>query len=713
MTKRSVTAPTRPFTRVAIANRGEIACRIIETLHKMGMTSILLCAPADRNSRAARMAEAVSLLPNNALAESYLSSTALIRAAIDLQAEAIHPGYGFLSENPEFAQSVIDAGLIWIGPAPQAIALMGDKKAAKSFAIEAGVPGVPAALLDQTDPLPKSALNQIEQIGFPVLIKAAFGGGGRGMRKVSDAETLAEQITQASREATSAFGDGTVFIEKCIEQGRHIEVQILSDAHGTHVALGERDCSLQRRHQKVVEECPAQSLTQQTRVQLHNAACALAKACSYQGAGTVEFLVTPEGDFYFLEMNTRLQVEHPVTEIVFNIDLVAWQINIAQGCQLPEHFEKLTPNGHSIEVRWYAEDPSQGFLPQSGDLISVAGLSGAPQLRLDHQLCPPQHITPYYDPLLAKIIASGPDRPATIKNLQAHLTKIKGFGVQTNIGFLNRLLAQPAVQNNDFHTQWLEQHLADILVKPLSAIHQTLIAASVCFFDDHDTPSAKCSTHDVQDFSPAWIGHFGLYCFDINDCRLMARIRRKNYSHALREISIQIECPDSPSDTPPSEKIDQLSHDTYTAVVQRFSPTQLLLTIVGQELFSSPQVISYLKSEPVLYIDVLGHHYTIKHGSLETTSVTSNTDDLILAPCQAVVKEILVQPEEKVGAGQDVIAVEAMKIERMLTSPRHGFINDILVRPGQSVSNGQALVTLKEGINVNTGDEETILDHQQ
>lgn len=727
---------TQIFTRVAIANRGEIACRVIQTLRKMGISSILLCAPADRDSRAALMADAVALLPSNDLSESYLSIESLISAALSFQAQAIHPGYGFLSENAEFAQAVQDAGLTWIGPSPKSISLMGDKKAAKTFAQEAGVPGVPGMLLDDAldaNTLTKATLDQIESIGLPVLIKAAFGGGGRGMRKVMSLSDLPDQIQQASSEAKNAFGNGTVFIEKCIEHGRHIEVQVLSDQHGNHIALGERDCSIQRRHQKVVEECPATCLQDDTRAKLHNAATTLAKACDYQGAGTVEFMVADSGEFYFLEMNTRLQVEHPVTEAVFGVDLVAWQIRIAQGEALSKALQEKKPEGHSIEVRWYAEDPNQDFMPQSGELLCVIGYETTNlDIRWDHQLCPPQTITPYYDPLLAKIIATGPDRATALKRLQAKLSQVHCFGLSTNLSFLQEVLKHPEVVQNKFHTQWLEQNL-DSLKRPcLETSEQICLGAAISFFVSHTpTISTDMGAHTTQltalsiipsdnaqvpnSFSPSWVGQFGCYAFILRGKTYVARVQKQkpettqanSTSNATPNMHLtvslehthQAQKTSSPAEAPKTLTLHLQCYNAHTLIIHH-QPTQAAepgITNQDAPLEHPPrQMITFQKTQSALYFNDQHHHYTLPYGDFAQASAEGATSDELRAPCQALVKALLVSPGDTVTAGQALLAIEAMKIEQTLCSPRDGLVETVFVDVGKAVADGQVLLKLKQ-----------------
>jgi acetyl/propionyl-CoA carboxylase alpha subunit len=439
------------FRRVLIANRGEIACRIAVTLREMGITPVAVHSEADRGALHTRVADQSIEIGPAAAASSYLNIAALIEAAKSAGAQAVHPGYGFLAESAAFAAAVEAAGLTFIGPAAEQIRTLGDKRAARELATRAKVPVVPGAEASSPQALAAAAA----KLGFPVIVKAALGGGGKGMRVVNDAAGMAEALASAERLAKSAFGDGAVYIEKHIDCPRHIEVQVMGDGRGGAIHLLERECTLQRRHQKVIEECPSSAVSEALRERLTFAAVALAQAARYRGAGTVEFLLDASGTFYFLEMNTRLQVEHPVTELVTGLDLARLQIEIAMGGDLPAQSE-IEWRGHAIEARVYAEDAAHEFLPQAGTLTRV-GWPRAPFVRVDAGVEAGDQVPIHYDPILAKVIAWGADRAGALERLTHALDETRLQGVITNLPFLRALVRARAVQEGKFDTEWIER----------------------------------------------------------------------------------------------------------------------------------------------------------------------------------------------------------------------------------------------------------------
>jgi acetyl-CoA/propionyl-CoA carboxylase biotin carboxyl carrier protein len=437
----------RRLGRVLVANRGEIAVRVIRACRAAGLPAVAVYSDADRGARHVALAdEAVHVGPAPAR-ESYLSIPRLLAAARETGCGAVHPGYGFLSESAAFARAVADAGMVWIGPPPEAMEAMGSKISAREKMRAAGVPVIPGT------PAVSGAFKEILSLGLPVVVKASAGGGGKGMRVVTSPSDLSEAISSCRREAAAAFGDDTVYVEKLLPTPRHIEVQVFGDMHGIVVALGERECSLQRRHQKVIEECPSSAVTPDLRARLQNAACEAARAVGYVNAGTVEFLLEPSGSFYFLEMNTRLQVEHPVTEEAFGVDLVALQLRVAAGEPLPEL--PSAPSVHAIEARVYAEDPDAGFLPQAGRLLAWIEPSG-PGVRVDSGVTAGQVVDIHYDPLLAKIVAVGRNREEARGRLVAALGETVALGVATNISWLKRLLEAAPVVRGDLNTGLVE-----------------------------------------------------------------------------------------------------------------------------------------------------------------------------------------------------------------------------------------------------------------
>ena len=446
---------TTMFNKVLVANRGEIAVRVIRACRELGIASVAVYSDADWRALHVRLAdEAVHIGPAPA-AESYLAVDRILQAAASTGAEAIHPGYGFLSENAAFARAVQQAGLVFIGPSPEVIEAMGDKGQARARMQAAGVPVVPGY---QGLDVPAALEAAAAQIDFPLLIKAAAGGGGKGMRVVHQAAELAEAAAAARREAVHAFGDGRLILERYIPQARHIEFQVLGDRHGNLVHLFERECSVQRRHQKIIEETPSPYLTESLRAEMGAAAVAAARSVDYTHAGTVEFIVDPQtGDFYFLEMNTRLQVEHPVTEWTVGIDLVQWQIRIAAGETLPFRQSDLSQRGHAIECRLYAEDPANNFLPATGPLLTLVDPSG-PGVRVDSGYTSGDLVTIHYDPLIAKVIVCGENRPAAIQRMTAALRETVLLGVTHNGQFLQDVLADPKFTAGEVYTTWVEEH---------------------------------------------------------------------------------------------------------------------------------------------------------------------------------------------------------------------------------------------------------------
>ncbi|HZX38935.1 MAG TPA: biotin carboxylase N-terminal domain-containing protein, partial [Streptomyces sp.] len=456
------------FSTVLVANRGEIAVRVIRTLRAMGIRSVAVFSDADADARHVREADTAVRIGPAPAAESYLRVDRLLEAAARTGAEAVHPGYGFLAENAGFAQACADAGLVFIGPPASAISLMGDKIRAKETVQAAGVPVVPGSsgsgLTD--DQLAAAA----REIGMPVLLKPSAGGGGKGMRLTRVESVLLEEIAAARREARASFGDDTLLVERWIDRPRHIEIQVLADGHGNVIHLGERECSLQRRHQKIIEEAPSVLLDPQTRAAMGEAAVQAARSCGYRGAGTVEFIVpgTDPSSYFFMEMNTRLQVEHPVTELAVSItgrgglDLVEWQLRVAAGEQLPFAQRDITLTGHAIEARICAEDPSRGFLPSGGTVLALREPQGD-GVRTDSGLSEGAEVGSLYDPMLSKVIAHGPDRATALRRLRAALADTVTLGVPTNAGFLRRLLAHPSVVSGDLDTGLVERE-ADGLV---------------------------------------------------------------------------------------------------------------------------------------------------------------------------------------------------------------------------------------------------------
>ena len=471
-----------------VANRGEIAVRIIRACRELGVQSVAVYSDVDANARHVQMADEAYPL---GAANAYLDFDALIHAARQTGCDCVHPGYGFLSESPDFAQAVLDAGLVWVGPGPDAIRKMGVKTEARALMQQAGVPLVPGFQADDANDA--QFLAAAERIGYPVMVKAAGGGGGKGIRVVYQARDLPEALTSARREAQHAFHDPRVFLEKYVEHARHIEIQVMADAHGSIIHLFERECSTQRRHQKIIEEAPSPLLDDDLRERMGQAAVEAARAVGYVNAGTVEFIVTPSGDFYFLEMNTRLQVEHPVTELITGLDIVKLQFAIAAGDKLPITQPEVTRRGHAIECRLYAEDPSNQFLPAVGPLLQFIPPEG-PGIRVDSGVQTGDAITIHYDPMIAKIIVCDTTRAACIRRMQTALANTVVLGTATNLPFLRALLDHPAFLAGEVDTGFVDAHLNDLLPDVNDLPDAALIIAAL-----HDSRKMKVITGDVYD----------------------------------------------------------------------------------------------------------------------------------------------------------------------------------------------------------------------
>jgi len=492
------------FRRVLIANRGEIAIRIARACREAGIESVAIYSDADRNAPHVAAADRAIRVGPPPSSQSYLSVPAVIEAARATSCEAVHPGYGFLSENAAFASACDQDGLTFIGPPAAVISRMGSKVAARQLMTDAGVPVVPGDTpRDQSD---SGILQSAERLGFPVLVKASAGGGGKGMRAIRERGAAVESIAAARREAISAFNDGTLYVERLIERPRHVEVQIFADAHGRVVHLFERECSIQRRHQKIIEESPSPALTPSVRSAMTDAAVAAARAAGYINAGTIEFLLEGSGDnsrFYFLEMNTRLQVEHPVTEAVTGVDLVRAQFVVAAGGELPWTQASLTQRGHAIECRVYAEDPAAGFLPQAGTLLMYREPAG-PGIRIDSGVVEGGTVPVHYDPLLAKLTASAETRDAAISRARVALQVFPILGIRTNVPFLIRVLDHPDFRSGRLHTGFIDEHASDLLKTAPAPLEAVAAAASVSAESSLASASARSTIADPWSSIRGW-----------------------------------------------------------------------------------------------------------------------------------------------------------------------------------------------------------------
>jgi acetyl-CoA carboxylase biotin carboxylase subunit len=479
------------FSKVLIANRGEIAVRVIRACHELGVKTVAVFSEADARSPHVREADEAVLIGPPPSRQSYLQGEKIISAARSTNAQAIHPGYGFLSEREWFARAVRDAGLVWIGPPPEAIAAMGSKTAARRLAVAEDVPVVPGT----TEPLAdaKEGAKLAKKFGYPILLKAAAGGGGKGMRVVAAASELPNALDAARREAKSAFGDDAVYLEKFITRPRHVEIQILGDSHGTMLSLGERECSVQRRHQKMIEEAPSVAVSPELRAKMGQAAVRAASAAGYVNAGTCEFLLDADGNFYFLEMNTRLQVEHPVTELVTGIDLVQWQLRIASGERLPFRQEDIVPRGWAIECRITSEDPTNGFLPSTGR-IDHLHLPSGPGVRWDGGIEAGSEVGLFYDPMLAKLIVWGADRGEAVRRMRRALVDLTILGIETSRDFHVRVMDDPEFQRGEIEIQWLERRLPSLLERRPSPESVRIAAIAGALLAERDRTARSTSS---------------------------------------------------------------------------------------------------------------------------------------------------------------------------------------------------------------------------
>lgn len=644
--------------RLLIANRGEIACRIIDTAQKMGLHTIAVYSEADRKARHVRLADEAIFIGAADAASSYLNQDTLLQAMRDSRADALHPGYGFLSENPDFADAVRMAGFIFVGPPTKAIRAMGLKDEAKRLMADAGVPVVPG--YDGADQDPNTLAENAKEIGYPVLIKARAGGGGKGMRKVDSPDAFAALLDSAVREAVSAFGDGHVIIEKYITAPRHIEVQLLSDRHGTHLHLFERDCSVQRRHQKVIEEAPAPHMPDEVRTAMTRAAVNAAKAIDYEGAGTVEFIadgsgtLTPAG-FWFMEMNTRLQVEHPVTERVTGLDLVALQLRVAAGEPLLLKQSDIQLNGHAVEARIYAEDPENDFLPSPGQIDELM-FPESEGLRTDTGVDSGDEVSGYYDPMIAKMIATGTDRQEALQQLARGLGQTCLIGLTSNLSFLSRLCQHEAIKDGQMTTSFVDQNLEYLTDQSLPP--DAVLAA------------AGMSKLQADTALPGW-RHWGAG-------NLPVLLEAKA---GLIRLDLQIR-----------------SADDITLNIDGRSVSYVVLRCAGHKLTSwqldgpngQVTVYTFTKGQAIWASDgadtwVFHLANTIKQDTEE------QSDGIIRAQMNATVSQITAQDGDKVTAGDRLIVLEAMKMEQSVLAPADGQIEKIAVNEGESVSAGQIL----------------------
>jgi propionyl-CoA carboxylase alpha chain len=642
--------------RLLVANRGEIARRVFATCRSLGIETVAVYSDPDADSPHVREADLAVRLPGETPSQTYLRIDEIVAAAREVHADAVHPGYGFLSENAAFAQAVIDAGLVWVGPPPKAIAAMGSKLEAKAMLVDAGVQTLPS----WTDPA--------EVTTFPVLVKASFGGGGRGMRIVDSADELPAAIAAARREAASAFGDGTVFCERYVAGARHVEVQIFADTHGNVVTFGERECSIQRRHQKIIEEAPSPAVTPALRAEMGDAAIAAAQSVGYVGAGTVEFLLAPDGEFFFLEMNTRLQVEHPVTECVVGFDLVRLQLLVAEGAPLPTAAPPPL-RGHAIEVRLYAEDPAYAWRPATGTLhaFDVPGVAGefgplfSPGLRLDSGVEAGSVVGVHYDPMLAKLVAWAPTRPEAARLLAATLARTRIHGLVTNRDLLVRVLRHPTFLSGEFDTGFLDRH-PEVFVPLLGSVDGVRLSCLAAALAGAAARRAARAETVWGEVPSGW-----------RNVRSADQVTVFDGPAGQVEVRYRL------------DRAGQLTTEPGVSLVS-LSPTEVVLDSGGVRHAFAVHTVG-----DVSYVDSADGSVTLTEVPRYPLPAPDEIAGSLVAPMPGAVGQIAVVPGQRVAAGELLLTLEAMKLEHPLHAPADGVVAELRVQPGAQVEAGAVL----------------------
>ncbi len=655
------------FSKILIANRGEIACRVIKTARRMGIATVAVYSEADANARHVRLADEAVLIGPPPARESYLRAERILEAAKATGAQAVHPGYGFLSENEEFAEACAAAGIVFVGPPASAIRAMGSKSAAKALMGQAGVPLTPGYHGDNQDPA--FLADQASSIGYPVLIKASAGGGGKGMRRVDKREDFAAALASCQREAKNAFGDDHVLVEKYVLKPRHIEIQVFGDSHGDCVYLFERDCSVQRRHQKVLEEAPAPGMTRERRAAMGQAAVDAAKAVGYVGAGTVEFIANPDGSFYFMEMNTRLQVEHPVTEMITGLDLVEWQLRVAAGEPLPLRQDQLTIDGHAIEARIYAEDPDKGFLPSTGRLVHLSPPPESEHVRVDTGVEQGDAITPHYDPMIAKLIVWDRTRDAALARMRQALAMYRVVGVANNVEFLSRLVGVPSFAHADLDTALIEREQANLVPEKTAVPDEVWLLAALAELLRELAAARRAAEHD----SP-WR--------TLDGWRLNGRASRSlslRHGDVLRAVSVQVVAGGY-----------ELGLEGRTVFARGTAgPNGLLHAQIGERRVHATVVVSGERrhvffegrSWPLALVD-----------TLNTGGAGEDVEGGLKAPMPGKVIALIAQAGALVDKGAPLLVLEAMKMEHTINAPARGTVKAFRYAVGEQVVDGVDLV---------------------
>ncbi len=673
------------FKKVLIANRGEIAVRIMATCREMGIRTVAVYSEADRNAKHVREADEAYFIGSAPAAQSYLCIDTILDAARQSGAEAIHPGYGFLSENAAFVEACEQAEIIFIGPPAAAMRLMGSKIAARELTHAVGAPTVPGYNGQSQDD--EILYREAQRIGFPLLIKASAGGGGKGMREVYMIDDFLTQLSGARREAKAAFGDDTVFLERLIQRPRHIEIQILGDQHGNLIHLGERECSIQRRHQKIVEESPSVALTSALRAEMGAAAVRIARAAGYVNAGTVEFMLDEDKQFYFLEMNTRLQVEHPVTELVTGLDLVRHQLRIAAGEEPGLTQEQIGQRGHAIEVRIYAENPEHNFLPSTGTITHFVKAEG-PGIRIDSGIESGDEITQFYDPMIAKLIVYGEDRPAAIARLQQALDHSIILGVTTNVSLLHRISSHPAFQAGFTHTGFLAEHgLLDALTSETALPSEVLIAAA-CDEMRHEIQS-RGSTHNSATAASAqnpWQ--------TLGPWRIAGEIRILTYSFHDHDYKISLKPVINGTSNTWSIQINEQAAETVT-----WTYGNNALILLQRGTIQTRVYVQRRHNETAVALQ--GRTYHLRRRQAPDVEMaahggrTLHTHRTLTAPMAGTIVKVQVHDGEEVQAHQVLVILSAMKMEHAITAPYEGKVDHVYYQEGAVVPGGAVLIEME------------------
>ena len=669
------------FTTLLIANRGEIACRVAATARKMGLKTIAVYSDADAQAKHVASCDVAVRIGQAPASQSYLKGEAILQVALEQGAQAIHPGYGFLSENQSFAEACANAGIRFVGPPATAIAAMGSKSAAKTLMALAGVPLVPGYHGDDQDT--HFLQQQADQMGYPVLIKASAGGGGKGMRIVETRQDFASALASCQRESLASFSDDRVLIERYLQKPRHIEIQVFADTHGNYVYLFERDCSVQRRHQKVIEEAPAPGMTLAMRTQMGEAAIAAARAVNYVGAGTVEFIVEPDGRFYFMEMNTRLQVEHPVTEMITGLDLVEWQLRIAAGEPLPLSQAQLQMTGHAIEVRIYAENTQKGFLPSVGRLthyqLPAHGAFENAEVRIDGGVRAGDDISPFYDPMIAKMIVRGANRDQALARMAQALSQTEVVGVHTNVDFLLRLIRDDAFVAADLDTGLIERRRDTLLPAPsLQSVEALAFAVLAVLSNESVSRAGQPNGADPWSAQDSWrLGGFGQRAFSFLDGETLRHVLLTCGDEGQRvEVEgqgLQIGWTNDPKTD------DEQVHGIEMILGERRVRANVHLEGMRVEVFA--------KGEHAVFF--------IKDPLRQASQDPAYGGGGLTAPMPGKIIEVSVTVGQQVKQGETLLLMEAMKMEHAVTAPEDGQVKDILFAVGDQVSEGDALIRLE------------------